>query len=140
MFGNINLYKVYIDKDAANPIDEAIFIKDGFSFLAFIFNVFWAAFYRLWGVVLIYIFFISAVTALEIYGFVNLEMSTVLRLGFTIWFAFEAVEWRSEDLERKGYTLYDVVSGKNEQDAQRRFLDFNISSVTEMIEPKEQKI
>ena len=42
---------------------------------------------------------------------------------FHFWFGFEANDLRVRELENKGYVVFDVTSGSNETEAERRFFD-----------------
>lgn len=119
MLNTTKTYSVYLKKDATNPLEEAVFVPEGFNLFAFIFGALWALFHRLW-------FVFVAILALEILvaksGMMAFSMQYALIL-VKVWFGFEASNFRAASLERSGYILYDVSTGSNETDAQRRFFD-----------------
>jgi hypothetical protein len=117
MFTRTRIYSVYVRKDSKNPLDTAIFIKQGFNFLAFLFTMVWAFFNRLWftGIVLtIFTIFFELGD--------SIEFSTA-SLIMAIWFGFEANNFKSRRLERIGYIIFDVVTGIDKLAAQTRFYD-----------------
>lgn len=128
MFGRSRkIYNVYIKKDVSDPFEQMEFVPEGFSLLAVFLTFFWALYYRVWSLAA---FSFAVLTALEfayLQGFMPEDMTSVLRLVFSLWVGFEANDWRASSLERRGYILYDVVSGTSEEEARIRFLDNNFS-------------
>lgn len=116
MFARTKIYSVYIKKDS-NPLENAIFIKQGFNFWAFIFNIIWALFNRLW-LVAIALFALNCV-------FVTIDSPAMALVSFlvNIWFGFEANNFKAAKLEKLGYINFDVVTGIDPLAAKQRFFD-----------------
>lgn len=122
MFNGLQTYSVYVKQDAPEPLDTVIFVREGFYVWAMVFTVFWAAYHKLGHLALLLLAFYGALAALMMKGLVTPEMSDALQLGLCLWMGFDAPEWRAEGLRRRGYVLYDVVRGVDEEDATSRFI------------------
>jgi len=117
------LYTVLIKKKAPEPLKEVIFIKNGFNIYAFFFFSFWALFNKLW-------LLFAALFSLEIaanifpqYLFFDKTYFELLAVTLHFWLGFEANDIKISNLEQNGYIIFDVVSGIDELDAERRFYD-----------------
>lgn len=117
MFNRTKIYSVYVKQGTNNPLDSAIFIKQGFNFKAFLFTALWALYNRLWLLALV----VGAVSAIFIMNSgAAFMISSIL---FSIWFGLEANNFKSHQLEKKGYILFDVATGTDRMAAQARFFD-----------------
>lgn len=129
MFGNSSkIYNVYINSAANDSVEEMVLVPEGFSFMAFILNLFWALYHRIWSLAFLTFAVLTILELLYIEKILPEDMTLILRLVFSLWVGFEANDWRSASLERRGYALVDLVSGANEENAKIRFLDKNIST------------
>ncbi len=117
MFTRTKIYSVYVKKDSKNPLDTAVFVKQGFSLWAFLFTSVWALFNRLWFAFVLLLIF-SAMFAIN----EGIEF-TMASFMLNIWFGFEANNFKARRLERTGYIIYDVVTGIDKLAAQARFYD-----------------
>jgi len=116
VFGT-KIYSVYIKRGVDNPLETAMFIKQGFCLAAFLLTFVWALFNRLWAVALV----ITVISALLAYS--NGVAFAVTSLLFSIWFGFEANNFKATKLEKKGYILFDTTTGADILAAQTRFYD-----------------
>lgn len=123
MFKTDDIYSIYVRNDVANPLESTIVVKDGFSFIAFLLSIFWALYHRVWGLAALCFFVMAIIGLVEQQGLLTREMADILTLAFSVWVGFEANDWRAASLENKGYVLLDVVSARNEYEAQKRFFD-----------------
>jgi hypothetical protein len=119
LFNRTKIYSVLLKKDSANPLEEAIFVAEGFNIFAFLFNAFWALFNKLWLIFIALVIVQGLVHSTQS----NPILSQYILIFINIWFGFEANNFKISSLERKGYILYDTVTGVDETDAQRRFYD-----------------
>lgn len=133
MFNHTKRYTVHVDPAKNHPYENPVFIKEGFSWPAFIFPIsfFWALNYRLWAV---------AVGTLGIYVLVqyaslrfqlNPFTAMAIMYGFYFLIASEANDLRRESLGKRGYILSDIVTGDNELRAQQRFFERHFPSNTQ---------
>ena len=123
----MSVYTVYAPPlratDTAPDPERFVFVRDGFSFSAFLFSVIWMVWHRLALVLLLYVVIAAAVeTALRYAGFSDLVLAAVaVALSFLV--GAEASTLRSFTLERRGFTTVGVVGGDNLEVAERRFFD-----------------
>lgn len=119
---------------SANRLESAeqlVFVKDGFAWLAALVPPLWLLWKRMWLEFAIY----AGSTGLLVWlltsaGATNL--SNALLLIIQIVFGFEAGALYSASLERRGWRLVGTVSGRNAEDAERRFLEAWLPTRTEI--------
>jgi len=111
------------------PNTHPVFVRDGFSFMAFVFSGFWALWHRMW--------FVSAM----IFGGLGLlellltfigaadELRIVMTIGFSLVVGFGAHDWLSSSLLRRGYSLDDIIVASRLEAALRRWFDKNSFTV-----------
>jgi Protein of unknown function (DUF2628) len=91
--------------------NDVIFIRDGFSVLAFAFPLVWLLWHRLFLQSALYFAFIGTVAALSFHYQLPIFMGLLLFLkslaGLLI--ALEGSLWHKTALEAKGYTLVDFI-------------------------------
>ncbi|MEP7452646.1 DUF2628 domain-containing protein [Phyllobacterium sp. SB3] len=97
--------------------DRAVFIRDGFIWLAFIFPVPWLLLQRLWleaGLVL------AATIAVSLIGSYtgHADMAAIITALLSLLVGLEASRWRHAKLERKGFEQRAVVDAANAGDAE----------------------
>jgi hypothetical protein len=117
----MQIYTVHINKDNPEPLENAIFVKEGFSIYAAIFQGFWALYHKMWLCAAALIVVNMCFIALEKYAIISSDMSTILQLGVLVFIGFEANDWYRLSLRNRGYELFEIVSGKNLDEAQYRF-------------------
>lgn len=101
------------------PVENAVFVRDGFSWLALFFPVLWLLFNRLW---LLTILYIAIAVGLEIAASViGGPVPGVLSVAFTVLFAFEANALKRWALVQRGYAFAGIVSGRGRIECERRF-------------------
>lgn len=123
MFGKPRLYSVYLKPADMNLPEKSVFIQDGFSFSAFFLNIIWAIYHKAWLLVGIALAFSIILEVLRQHFGMSEAAITIMNLGFYIWFGLEANSIREYSLEKAGYNLIDIVSGKNIDEAQKKFVD-----------------
>jgi hypothetical protein len=103
--------------------DRLVFVRDGFSFGAFLFGGLWMMWRRLWLVLIIYVL---AVAALE-YGMrrlgVGIGARVLVQLLVALLIGMEAATFRRWALLRRGWRDCGVVIGNDRELAERRFFD-----------------
>jgi hypothetical protein len=108
----------------ADPLPAAeriVFVRDGFSFWAFLIAPLWMLWHRMWLVLLGYVVVLAAVdTALSAIGASRTAMS-VIGLLISLLVGLEASTLRRLSLRRRGFRNIGIVSGADREDAERRF-------------------
>jgi hypothetical protein len=103
---------------AREPDRGAVFVKDGFSWAAFVFLPLWALVHRLWwvafGIVVAYAALIVAVDLLEL----GPVAEALMGLAFSLIVGFEANDWRRAELYRRGWIERGVALGRSLDEAE----------------------
>jgi hypothetical protein len=101
--------------------ERAVFVRDGFHWLAFLFSVLWFLWYRLWieaGLVFAAMVGLSAIEDIEGLQGAALVVSFLLALGL----GFEAPALRMAALRRRGWREWGVVEANDGDEAAIRYL------------------
>ncbi len=119
-------YTVFEPRVGPEDIEERagklIFVKEGFSFWAFVAPALWLLVNRVWWGLLAYLVLAGAVIgALTAIG-ANEQVVFWGGLVINLLFGFEARDLYRGSLERKGFGLIGVVSGPSLEACERRFL------------------
>ncbi len=108
----------------ADPLPDAeriVFVRDGFSFWAFLVGPVWMLWHRMWLVLLGYVVVVAAVdAALAVLGASRMTIS-VAGLFIAVLVGLEASTLRRFSLRRRGFHNVGIVSGADREDAERRF-------------------
>jgi Protein of unknown function (DUF2628) len=110
------------DDDALAHTERFAFVRDGFSWPAFLFGPLWMLRHRLW---LAFICFLIVVFALGAATRVAGVGDWVLGIGLVValLIGFEASTLRRYGLARRGWNSVGVVVGDDLESAERRFFD-----------------
>lgn len=118
------VYTFHLPRDAApgdaHALDNAVLVRDGFSWGAFFFQVLWCLWNRLWLVALGFVLVSAALSfSLEWAG---LPQAAIVLAGalLALLFALEANNLRRLTLERRGLALRGVVVAPDLYEAERR--------------------
>ena len=108
---------------AASDVERFAFVRDGFSWWAFLFAPLWMLRHRMWLVLIGYVVVAGAIEApVRMSGAPALAASLIgILLGFLV--GLEAGTLRRFTLSRRGWKNLGVVSGDDREDAERRFFD-----------------
>jgi hypothetical protein len=110
----------------ADPLPEAeriVFVRDGFSFWAFLFAPLWMLRHRMWLVLAGYIAIVVLLGTLAIAVDASLGADLVIGLLISLLIGLEASTLRRLTLRRRGWVSAGIVSGDDVEDAERRFFD-----------------
>jgi hypothetical protein len=119
----MKIFKVYIDKKSENPLEEAVFIKSGFSLPAFLFGILWVLYHKLWKVAGVLILIQIALTLLYKSSHIQ-EMTYVIISNLVlVYLAFDASDIQENDLSAKSYILQSIVSAPNLDQAKINFFE-----------------
>lgn len=119
-------YTVYEKRVAPEDLEERagelVFVKEGFAFWALPLPALWFLFNGLWRGLFLYLALsVGLVVALTLLG-ASEEMTFWTTPVLNLIFAFEARDIQRASLERRDYALKGVVSGRNLEESERRFL------------------
>lgn len=100
---------------------DAVFVKDGFVWPAFLFPAIWFAYKRMWIVLAIYVGFeIIVALAIEFIGFRE-EAIVIASLALNLIIGFEANTLYRWSLEQRRFNERAVVAADNLESAEFRF-------------------
>jgi hypothetical protein len=121
----VTVYSVYEPPSEAADIveraDRLAFVKEGFSWPAFLVPILWLLYYRMW---LEFVLLALVYVALQLVFGTEPQGQTLFgwaSLAIAVLFAFEANDLRAASLERRGYRLAGVASGRDRAEAERSF-------------------
>jgi hypothetical protein len=111
---------------AAGALADAerfVFVRDGFSFWAFIAAPLWMLWHRMWLVLLGYVLLTIILTgALAVLG-ASLAALAIVGFALALLIGLEANTLRRFTLWRRGWRNVAIVSGHDVEDAEQRFFD-----------------
>ena len=103
----------------ARDVDRgAVFVKDGFSWAAFVFLPLWALYHRLWWVAFgIVVAFAGLAIAADLM-LLDPFTDSLIGLGLALIVGFEANDWRRADLYSRGWIERGLASGRDIDEAE----------------------
>jgi hypothetical protein len=110
------------NEDAPDPV-RFVFVRDGFSFWAFLLSPLWMLRHRLWLVLIGYL--VVAVALQVAVAMLGASASVMFGVGFllSLLVGFEAATLRRFTLARRGWQSVGIVVGDDVESAERRFFD-----------------
>jgi hypothetical protein len=116
----MKVYTVHTHPGDADTMENAILIREGFNFWAFLLSGLWALYHRLWlgffGIVVVSVLCSFAVELFD--G--GPEMDFALALVTGIGFGLIANDLRRRKLAASGWKMIDIVAGHDETEAEHR--------------------
>jgi hypothetical protein len=121
----VTVYSVYEPPVAASDVvartDRLAFVREGFSWVALLVPLVWLLYHRMW-IEFVVLILVYVGLQLAFGGDAQGQALTAWAvLAISVLFAFEANDLRTASLERRGYRLAGVVSGRDRVDAERAF-------------------
>ena len=108
-------------EDRSKPALDAVFLKDGFSWAAFLFAPLWLLLNRLWFGFVIYLGVVALLSLLAGWLHIPPPALSAIMLLVNLALGFEARNLQRDRLARKGFSTINVVQGTKLDDAERRF-------------------
>ncbi|OKH87321.1 DUF2628 domain-containing protein [Thalassospira sp. TSL5-1] len=118
----MKVYTVHINPGQADPIENAVLVREGFNFWAFLLTGLWALFHRQW---------LAFIGLLVVSGLVNLaihlanggpEMDFLLNIVVSIGFGLVANDLRRRKLAKQGWKMVEIIASHSEQDALHQYV------------------
>ncbi len=100
---------------------DAVLVKEGFSWLAFLVAPLWALHYRQWLGLLAYAVAVTLLGLAAEGAALGEASAATLALGFAILVGASANDWRRRTLARQGYGLAGVVAAPDLEAAEERW-------------------
>lgn len=109
--------------DRLDRAEQMLFIKEGFSWGAAVLPPVWLASRSAWGALALYLAVAAGLCgALTALGF-GPNWITLALLALNAFVGFEATNLQRWALDRAGWTDHGTVSGRTQEDCERRFFD-----------------
>jgi len=118
----MKLYNALIKKNKEGKIEDVILLKEGFSWLAFFFSIFWFLYHKMWkesfALLVVNVVFAALDTNAILSGFNKI----LVELLFTFVIALNANYWLVENLKTRGYEFVGLTFGDDCANAKMRFV------------------
>ena len=120
----MRIYTIHMPPPFTQRGREAVVIREGFNWFAFLLSGLWAFGHRMW-LVGIAIFVVTVALALGIDALGLGEIAeAVVTLAVSFYVGASANDWRRAHLARKGWQEVAVIAAADGDGALRRYLDF----------------
>ncbi|HJN20804.1 MAG: DUF2628 domain-containing protein [Alphaproteobacteria bacterium] len=116
------LYTYHMKAGKTSP-GEALALREGFAWGGFLFGALWAVYYRLWLAALALAAGHLVIQAAVGEGWLPLEVGATALLLLNVYAGCSGNDWRREKYERSGWVMVGLASGRDQTEADRRFLD-----------------
>ncbi len=112
------------DDAAADAVaDRAVFVRDGFSWLALLFGPVVLLWHGLWLAFGVYVAIAVGLQLAVMFAHVPDAVPSIVMTGVNVLLALDLAVLRTRKLVRQGYVEETVVSGRNRIAAEQRFFD-----------------
>jgi hypothetical protein len=128
----MRLFAVHLRRYRLDPYRDMELVEEGFCWPAFFFSVFWALWHRLWLAAAILLGIHLAMGLLVALAGPDSLSQTVISFGLAAIVGFIANDLRGWTLKRRGFAIAAVVSGKDRDAAEQRFLECDPALAAEM--------
>jgi hypothetical protein len=122
--------QTYLVYEPPNPPEEPIkraermvFVREGFSWMAFLFTPFWLLFNRMWLAFFLYVIAMMALSAAFVAADLDQHWLTIASLAVHLAIGFEAGSLRRWSLERRRWRMLGAVVGPSLFECERRFFE-----------------
>jgi hypothetical protein len=114
----MNLYAVFLPSPAPQALEQAVFVRQGFSLAAFALTPFWTLWRRLW--LAFGLWAVWAVFVVLTARFANLDSGAALALYAlgALAFGLEADQFRQARLAQQGYVFDRLALGSSQDEAE----------------------
>ena len=123
----MSIYTVYepplkAHESAPDP-ERFVFVRDGFSFWAFLLAPWWMLRHRLWLALVCYVILAVALSVALRWIGASAAVAIIAGALFSLLVGFEAATLRRFGLARRGWRNVGIVVGDDVESAERRFFD-----------------
>ncbi len=117
----MRMYTVHLRPFRPGEDPDAVLVKEGFSWLAFLAAPIWAVWQRQWLGLLVYGVLAGLVGALVTFVELTAPAEFLVQGAVALLVGFSAHDWQRWRLERSGYRMAAVVAARDLAEAERRF-------------------
>jgi len=116
----LKIYSVHVRPADAGREQDIVLVREGFSVWAFLFQVLWALYHRLWLVALLFLVIGVASEALAAWFGLSPGGKLVLAVATATLIGAEANNLRRWTLARRGYQEVDIIAAHSLDEAEER--------------------
>lgn len=109
------------EQDIAARAEAAVFVKEGFAWVALFFPILWQLYHAMWIVLVGFIVIVGAVQAGVIALGLDDGVAVMTTFVLSGVFALLANDLRRWSLARRGYRLVELVSGRDRAECENKF-------------------
>lgn len=118
----MKLYNVLTLNNKEGKTEDILFLKEGFSWLAFIFSIFWFLYHKMWKESFALFIIAGAFAFFEESQILFGDSKFIVEILLDFIIALNANHWFCESLVKKGYKFEGVVFAKNPAQARLRYV------------------
>jgi len=118
----MKVYRIFLKRTNDGVIDDLEMLKDGFDFWAFLFQLFYLIYRRLWKQAIIIFVLLTVLNALRL-RFLNSYIVIPINICLCIYIGFEYADWYAQRLVKNGYQFLGYSSGNDVREAKLKFLE-----------------
>jgi membrane protein implicated in regulation of membrane protease activity len=119
----MRLYTVHIRRTSRDADREAVLVREGFSWGAFLFTVLWVLWRGLWLAAIMIVLAALVIGAVVELAGLDPVVEAVLSLAFALYIGFAGNDWRRRRLARRGYEEAAIIAAGDVTEAERRYFD-----------------
>ena len=119
----IRIYTVHINPELPHAVEKSIFVREGFSWKAFMFGVLWTLYNRLWTISIALVAVMTLLGMAEEHKFISASSLSILQIALSLYVGFSANDWYRDSLARRGYITSDIVASDSDLRAQQRYFE-----------------
>lgn len=123
----MKIYSVYIKN--LEKVEDAVFVKQGLSLFAPIFNVLWAVYNKMWFLSIILLAIKISLYLLKANGAVSEYIYMILSVTFVLTLLVCGNDMKEFFLKKQGNQYITMVCGENIIDAKNRFFKKYVKSL-----------
>lgn len=121
----MRIYTVHDRLDSVGENRDAVAVKEGFNWSAFVFTALWALWHRLWRVFVIMTVVLAALEGAVYFAGADPATTAAAGLAYGLIVGFGANDWRRAGLARRGWRQAGVVAAVDADAALRRHYDLH---------------
>lgn len=115
------IFTVHARSWSAAGDGDAVFVREGFSWPAFVFGPFWALWFGLWKTAVVLFLLSLAMSGLVVVSGMTEAAELAATLGFQSVVGLWANDWRRYVLTRRDYSERGVIAGRNLAEAEHHY-------------------
>lgn len=121
-------YTVYL-RDGDDPLIEAIYLSEGFSLSAAIFNILWMFCNRIWLHTILFTVLSICILQLQQFHIITPLTGCISFLTLWIYVGFNGRDYLRYKLEKDGYKMKDILVANSDEEAEFLFISKHMQNL-----------